>query len=158
MAAGGLTGAGREDYPLPAFHFKVIFDGFRSSDQAFQEVSGIESELETEDVSEGGENRFVHRLPKAVKHPLLVLKRAVAPLNSPLVQWCQAVLEAGMEEPIKPMRISVYLIDVANQPLRGWSFATAYPVKWEVDTFNSTKNEVSIESVSISYTISKRLL
>ena len=31
--------------------------------------------MEIETVVEGGENRFVHRLPKPVKHPNLVLKR-----------------------------------------------------------------------------------
>ncbi len=47
-------------------------------DAAFQEVGGLEAEIEVETVVEGGENRFVHRLPKPVKHPNLSLKRGLA--------------------------------------------------------------------------------
>jgi hypothetical protein len=66
-------------YPLPAFYFKVITGLRLGADTSFQEVRGIGSEIETEEVVEGGENRFVHRLPKAVKHPQLELKRAGLP-------------------------------------------------------------------------------
>jgi hypothetical protein len=48
------------DYPLPAFYFKVTFSAKGDEDAAFQEVSGIGSQIETEPYAEGGENRFVH--------------------------------------------------------------------------------------------------
>jgi phage tail-like protein len=51
-------------YPLPAFYFKVSLDGIMGNGTSFQEVRGIGSELHTEEAAEGGENRFVHRLPK----------------------------------------------------------------------------------------------
>ena len=71
MPNGGV-GAKQDSggYPLPAFHFQVTFGASDSgSDTSFQEVSGIGTELEVEPFAEGGENRFVHQLPKAVKHP-----------------------------------------------------------------------------------------
>ncbi len=144
-------------YPLPAFYFQVVFPGSSGSDQSFQEVNGISAELDTEEVSEGGENRFVHRLPKAIKHSQLELKRGVAPLNSPLVKWCQSVLEADFSTPISTKEINVHLLDEEGQPVRGWSFANAYPVKWEIDGFKSTKNDVALETIVLSYTYSKRL-
>lgn len=48
-------------YPLPAFYFKVNLAGVLGDDTWFQEVRVIGSELDTEKVAEGGENRFVHR-------------------------------------------------------------------------------------------------
>jgi phage tail-like protein len=42
-------------------------------------------------------------------------------------------------------------------PIRAWSFANAYPVKWEVENFGSTKNEVVIEKIVLSYTYSNRI-
>jgi len=146
-------------YPLPAFYFKVVFTGLKpGSDTSFQEVRGIGAELEIEEVQEGGENRFVHRLPKAAKHPQLELKRGIAAMNSPLVGWCRSVLELGLSDSITTSLVTVYLLDQFGAPVRGWSFANAYPVKWEVDEFKSTKNEVAIETIVLSYTYSNRTL
>lgn len=145
-------------YPPSAFYFKVVFgNSANSPDASFQDVSGITSEITTEDVVEGGENRFVHKLPKGVKHSNLELKRGLAPLTSPLVIWCQSVFEGGFTLAIKPQTIRVYLLDEKAQPLRGWVFVNAYPVKWDVESFNSTKNEVAIEKIAFSYSYSKRI-
>lgn len=147
------------EYPPPAFHFKVEFSATAGmSDTSFQEVSGIGAEVETEDVPEGGENRYVHRLPVRVKHPKLLLKRGIADSNSPLVIWCKSVMEEDFTKPIVPRPVHVFLLDEHGLPMRSWSFANAYPVKWEVDSFNSTKNEVAIEKLELSYTYSNRII
>lgn len=141
------------DYPPPAFYFKVNFSRFgNDSDTSFQEVSGIRQEMETEDVAEGGENGFVLRLPKSIKYPKLVLKRGIATKKSELVKWCCSVLEGGFTKPIEPMPfVQVGLMNADGKPIRVWTFTNVYPVKWEVDSFNSTKNEVSIETIELSY-------
>ncbi len=145
-------------YPPSAFYFKVVFgNSANSPDASFQDVSGITSEITTDDVVEGGENRFVHKLPRGVKHSNLELKRGIAPSTSPLVSWCQSVFEGGFTLAIQPQTIRVYLLNEKAQPLRGWVFVNAYPVKWEVESFNSTKNEVAIEKIAFSYSYSKRI-
>lgn len=118
----------------------------------------MSAEIETETVVEGGENRYVHTLPKGVKHPFLELKRGIAPLSSPLVVWCKSVFELGFMTPVVAQPIVVQLLDEKQLPLRVWSFANAYPVKWEVENFGSTKNEVAIEKIVLSYTYSNRLI
>jgi hypothetical protein len=45
-----------------------------------------------------------------------------------------------------------------KMPIRGWSFESAYPLKWEVESFSSTKNEVAIEKIVLSYTASMRIV
>ena len=144
-------------YPLPAFYFKLVFTKAPGKDTAFQDVSGIGSEIDVQEVVEGGENRFVLRLPKGVKHPLLVLKRGIAGLTSPLVVWCKSVLEGDFIVPIPTQDIEVFLLDENHSPVRGWCFTKAYPVKWEIDSFNSTKNEVAIEKIELSYNYSARI-
>ncbi|HTI18915.1 MAG TPA: phage tail protein [Trinickia sp.] len=146
-------------YPPAAFYFKVEFGSTRGlSDTSFQDVSGMSAEIDTESVVEGGENRFVHQLPKGVKHPLLELKRGIAPLSSPLVTWCRSVFEMDFMAPVVAQPIVVKLLNEEGEPMRAWSFANAYPVKWEVESFNSTKNEVAIEKIALSYTYSNRLI
>lgn len=147
----------RAEDPPAAFHFAVTFgDQAKDADGAFREVSGIAPEMDTEQVIEGGENRYVLALPKGVKHPRLVLKRGIAPNSSRLLMWCLAVLEGGLARPVYPKMVHLFLLDGAGDPLRAWSFANAYPVKLEVEAFNSTKNEVAIEKIELSYAYSKR--
>ena len=159
-AAGDLVDAMLgSDYPPSAFYFRVAFSAtLGMSDTAFQDVSGIESSIETENYIEGGENRYVHKLPKGVSHPNLVLKRGIAPMTSPLVVWCRSVFEASFAVPVVPMPILVMLMNHSKFPIRTWSFANAYPVKWSIDSFNSTKNEVAIETIELSYNYSNRLV
>jgi len=147
------------DYPPPAFHFKVGFAAtLGSEDTSFQEVSGIGSEVDTEDVIEGGENRYVHRLPTAVRHPRLELKRGIAEISSPLVAWCRSVFEGDFAQPIVPMPITVFLLDETQNPIRAWTMANAYPVNWEIEEFGSTKNDVAIERIVLNYNYSNRLI
>ncbi len=57
--ASALGALGMPDYPVPAFHFKVGFAlTMGMTDTSFQDVSGIGSEVTTEEVVEGGENRY----------------------------------------------------------------------------------------------------
>jgi len=141
-----------------AFHFAVALDAHPGVDTSFSEVSGISAEMQTEPVHEGGENRFVHALPTGVKHPALELKRAIASKDSVLVQWCKSTLESGLALAVQPKSLTVKLLDAAGQPLRAWSFADAFQMKWEVEAFSATKNELAIEKSVLHYTYSARLL
>jgi phage tail-like protein len=148
-----------ESFPPAAFHFAVRLDPAAGGGEAmFQEVSGIGAEMETEAVHEGGENRFVHALPKGVKHPRLVLRHGVVAIDSGLVKWCRQVLESGLAQPVRTQQIEVHLMDASGESLRRWDFTGAYPVKWSVDAFGSTKQEVALESVELAYGTVRRVL
>jgi phage tail-like protein len=147
------------EYPPSAFYFKVIFTLTGGLvDTSFQDVSGISLEIGVEDVEEGGENRFVHKLPKAAKHGNLVLKRGIAGVDSPLVLWCIDTIEADRSLSIVTMPVMVYLMNEYQIPIRGWLFDNAYPVKWDTDAFNSTKNEVALETIELAYNTVNRIL
>lgn len=152
--SGSGSELGPGGYPLPAFFFEVIIGS--GGDTSFQEVTGIKTELELESVAEGGENRFVHQLPKAVKHANLVLKRGIAKRDSALVKWCKSVLEQDFTKAIETRELQVRLLNENKEAVRSWSFVNAYPVSWEVESFNSTKNEVAIEKIELVYSHSER--
>lgn len=153
-----MTTPPESDYPLPAFYFNVTFSEKSDEDAAFQDVAGIGAQIETESYSEGGENRFIYQLPKSVKHPNLVLKRGIVSCSSPLIDWCKSVLENGFNEPIVTKLVHVMLLNADGRPVRQWSFDDAYPVNWEVESFNATKNEVALEKIELSYGFSQRVL
>jgi len=146
------------EYDLPvAFYFMVTFTDYSSIwEVPFQEVSGIKTHMDVEEIREGGENRFVHKLPKQIKPDNLVLKTAVQTQDSPLVKWCKKTLESDFSKPIKPMDVHVMLLNHGGQALMHWHIHNAYPVSWEIGAFQSTKNEVAIETLELAYTHSTR--
>jgi phage tail-like protein len=79
-------------------------------------------------------------------------------MTSPLVLWCRSIFEGDFAEPIKPMSMTVSLMNENKVPVRVWSFSNAYPVNWDVENFNSTKNEVAIEKIELSYNTSSRMI
>jgi phage tail-like protein len=142
-----------------AFQFTVCFGGVPTGiDSSFQEVSGLEQTMDVEELREGGENRFVHQLPNGVQQKKLVLKRGVAALNSPLMVWTKATLEGGLSIPIVLAPLTVSLLDGSGLPVRIWLVNNAYPVRWDIDAFNSTKNEVAVETIELAYQYVQRML
>jgi len=146
--------------PPVAFHFSVVFMGIIPPvpDMAFQEVSGLESGLETEPVVEGGENRFVHQLPKPAKRGNLKLKRGVTTMASGLVLWCKSTIEGDFAEPITPKDMTVSLLNEMRVPVAVWSVGNAYPLKWSVGGFDAMKNELAVETIELAYHALERKL
>lgn len=139
-------------YPPVGFYFNLGFPAtIGKNDAAFQEVSGIEMSLETEPLTEGGENRFTWSLPGTPKYSNLVLKRGLMLLDSPLRDWCWECLQGAYVKPIKPKIIQLSLLNESGQPTMVWKFYKAYPVKWQVTDLHSEKNEIVIESLEFAY-------
>lgn len=147
----------QDSNPPVAFQILVtIEDAHLPQDMAFAEVSGLDVEIEIEAVVEGGENTFVHRLPKAAKHSNLVLKRGIAAASSGLVRWCKEVLEGGLVKKIEPRSILVSLCDQNGVPIRSWAFSNAYPVKWSTGGLDASKNAIAIETIEFAYNSVRR--
>lgn len=143
--------------PPVSFYFRVVIQGSpKIPDTDFLEVSGLKMELQLEELKEGGQNDFVHLVPKTVKHGNLILKRALEPLSNGLETWIKDTLEGGFAKKIKPRNIVVYLMDAQGKALRCWWCSNAYPVKWEVNTFNAKTNELAIETLELCYNLLER--
>ena len=136
-------------YPPVGFHFTVEFllDGVKDNDARFQEVSGLTSEITTEELKEGGENRFSYKLPNAAKFPNLVLKRGML-TDSGLIDWFK---NAILNFEFKSIDINVSLLNEEQKPLMTWKFAKAYPIKWSVTDFKSQENSLVVETIEIAY-------
>lgn len=136
---------------LSAFYFQLIFsDEKNSSENFFQEVSGIGLNLETEAIAEH-ENTFVHQLPKSPKRPNLILKRGLINNNSPLAQWCREVMEADFTKPSITKSLCVHLKSYDGDTLCTWNFTDAHPVIWKLISLNTNNNELAVESIELSY-------
>ena len=135
-------------YPV-SFYFELSFKG---EDAAFQEVSGISKELSVEEVVSGGENRFKYRLPTVSTSQNLVLKRALIPEGSKLIDWCASCIDEGLANPIQTYDVSISLLDVNATVCVMWTFFKAYPIKYSVSDLKSQENGLVIESIELAYT------
>lgn len=143
-------------YPPAGFYFKVEFvnvaGASNDTEQRFQEVSGLSVEVETEEVRDGGENRFVYKLPKQAKYPNLVLKRGLLK-STALLKWFKSAMNAYFTVPaiFQPSDILITLLDDAGKPYAVWSVVQAYPLKWSTSDFKSTDNSVVVETIEFAY-------
>lgn len=150
-------------YPPPVFAFAVAIGnagGAQSSaiDAQFQQVSGIDPHVETEQVAEGGVNDYVHTLPGVTKHSNLVLKRGYVTQASSLAAWAGQTVGSTLGTPIQTQVIVVNLLGPTQQPLVTWTFQNAWPVKWEVGQLDASSNAVLVETLEIAYTTVTRTL
>lgn len=128
------------------FHFSVTGLG-GDKDVRFQEITGLTVEVETEPVKEGGENRYTHILPVRTKYTNLTLKRAV--LNdADAITWCKNAIE---NFDFKPKDLTIQLLNEKHQPTMSWSIVRAYPIKWVFSNLDATKNEILLETLTLSY-------
>jgi phage tail-like protein len=135
--------------PPVAFHFRVEVLGLSpvADDLRFVEVGGLALEVATEEVPEGGENRFVQRYPGRAKYGDLVLKRGLMK-SSAVWDWARQCIE---ELDVEPKDVDVTLLDEAHEPQMTWHLRGAFPVKWSVSDFNATANAFVVETLTLAY-------
>lgn len=131
------------------FYFVLLFKGEKI---AFQEISGISEELNTEEVVCGGENRFKYKLPTTTSGQNLVLKRALVPVSSKIVDWCNNTIGGGLVNTIEPADISVYLLNADSYVSLKWVFHNAYPVKYSFSELKSQESGLLMETMELAYT------
>lgn len=139
-------------YPPVGFHFLVEFAN-HSDECQFQSVSGLSVDMETEEIKEGGENRFTHKLPVRAQYPNLILKRGLQ-VNSGLLNWCRDGIENFK---IEPTDLIIKLLNEKSEPLMSWNVVQAWPVKWAVSDFNAEENRLVIETLELTYSYFKTL-
>lgn len=146
-----ILGANFDSPTQLAFYFQITMeDDKNSSENYFQEVSGIGLNLEHEPAQEN-ENIFVHRLPNSPKHPRLVLKRGIINKDSLLAQWCVESVSLDLAKPVKTKSLNVHLKSHDGDTLCTWSFTDAYPFKLQGMSLNAKNEQMALELIEFSY-------
>ncbi len=119
----------------------------------FMEVSGLEVSIDTEDVVEGGENSFVHKLPGRMNWPNITLKRGITQ-NDSLFTWMNKVSGeqfAAAGDRFDRASAAITLLGPAAERLRSWSFDGAMPVKWTGPSFAVSSTDMAVEELEIAH-------
>jgi phage tail-like protein len=137
--------------PIIGMRFGVLFLAAgvipNPLDIRFQKVSGLSAEVETEPLSEGGQNLYTQTLPKGIKYNNLVLERGMV-IGSPLNLEFNATMSLFK---FATSNVLVTLLGEDKLPRAAWLFIKAYPVKWSTSDLNS-EPELVIDTMELAYT------
>jgi len=138
-----------DDRYYPPTGFRVRIDGLEATgDIRFQSISGLNVQMQTEQLKEGGENRFEHAMPTRTKYSDLVLKRGIMlPDQSAITTWIKRSMENFLFD---PKNLTVELLDENHEPLLVWKVEHAWPKNWKVDDLNAEQGKVLIETIELN--------
>ena len=119
----------------------------------FMEISGLEVSVAVEDLEEGGENSYVHKLPGRMSWPNITLKRGITQ-NDSLLTWLNK--SSGEQFAAGGNRLArstaaVTLVGPSAQRLRAWEFNGAFPIRWKGPQFAVDSTEMAVEELEITH-------
>lgn len=131
--------------PVLSFNFAVEITGLIVA--GFNDVSGLQAEIEVLEYREGGLNDYIHKCAGPAKYSSnLILKKGIAD-SKELWSWYCDVLQGTIER----RSLDIVLMDSEGREKRRWTFQNAYPVKWSGPDFKAQSSEVAIESLELAH-------
>jgi len=137
----------------PPFAGKFVFTVDGLTIGAFTEVSGLSVQIEVEELAEGGQNQYTHKLPGRMKWPNLVLKRGVTDTDNLFAWFSKSSGDgfAGAGNKIERHGGAISLVDAAGKTVRTWHFTGAYPVKWSGPKFAASSRDLAVEELEVCH-------
>lgn len=124
------------------------------SDGAFQEVSGLEIELDVQEYQEGGRNDGVIRRVGRAKYQNLVLKRGMfygsgGSVDRELWSWLQGI--ASGERPVRRYDGVIEVLGTGSDVVATWVFDRGLPVRLRGPELNAKTGEIAIEELHLAH-------
>jgi phage tail-like protein len=119
----------------------------------WRECSGLSVQVDVEEVKEGGQNQFTHKLPGRMKWPNIVLKRGISNTNE-LFDWFTKSSGdgfSGNQNKLERSSGCIELISSDGKTVRIWEFYDAFPVKWTGPTLAASAKDVAGEELEIAH-------
>jgi len=125
-----------------SFRFAVAVDGI--SYAAFTEFTLPTLTMETEEIKEGGQNTYAHKLPVRVGVGSATLRHGIAN-DFTLLNWYMDMLKGDIAAATR--QVTVIMFEGTRVPLMTWTFRQAYPIKWSGPSLKTDGNSVGIEEI-----------
>lgn len=135
----------------PPFTGRFIFEVEGRTIGTFTEVSGLSVQIDVEEVAEGGQNAYTHKLLGRMKWPNLVLKRGVTNSDA-LFSWLMEVSGEGLTangNKIKGCSGRVCMLDSSSREVRRWEFMDARPVRWSGPSLAASSRSLAVEELEV---------
>ena len=140
-------------FPVPAFHFRVNFDG---SELSFVEVSGLDRDVDYLEYRYGSYKTFTRMVWAGLTRPgRLVLKRGVISGDTKLFEHFNELREKQKyfsdSSKKKISEVTVTLLNESEKEVMRWSIKNAIPVKLVGAQLKSNSNEIAIEQMELMF-------
>jgi phage tail-like protein len=126
--------------------FAVEIQGFDLG--TFTAVDGLSAHYETEQYTEGGENEFVHVLPKGLSYENVKVSRPLNGNSAGLSRWFHS-LSRGMPAGRRDATITAY--NDEREVVASWTFTDMLPVKYQGPSFSTDGGKVAIETLEFAH-------
>ena len=130
------------------FRYLVFIDNVNSG--AFTEFQLPTLTLETQEIKEGGQNLYVHKLPVRTTPGTVSLKHGIL-YGSELFAWYMQAMNGDMKNAAREVAVGMFDISEDPQLVLIWGFFGAYPIKWSGPTLKSDDRAVAIETIEFVY-------
>ena len=135
-----MTGVGARIDPFIAFRFVVRING--DSFGGFSEVSGLQAEVDVLELSEGGENAFVHKLPGRAKYGNTTLRRGLA--TPPMWEWFHQLVNGVVDR----RTVAIELLPPAGAaPAMRWVLESAFPSRWNGPDLKADQSAIAVAAI-----------
>ena len=133
-------------WPLPKFYFSVDLGDLK--DVAFQEVSGMDKEVEVLEYRHSNSKLFSKiKMPGMVKHGNITMKRGLFVKDNTFWDWMK---ETKMNT--NPRReVIIRLLDQEGKKTMQWTLRNAFPTKISSTDLKSEGSEVAIDTIELAY-------
>lgn len=132
-------------YPQVKFHFQVEWGGTKIG---FQEVSGLDMEIEPLEYREGSSLEFSKiNMPGMVKYSDVTLKRGVFKSDNEFYAWMNTIKMNKVER----RDITISLLDEEHAPVVVWKLKNVWPMKIQSTDLKAMGNEIAIETMVLKH-------
>src|SRR5882757_8553585 len=103
----------------------------------FKEVRGLEVTVPTEEIKEGGQNGFAHKIPGRMSWPNIVFRRGLTQSDA-LFEWLAKTSGegfAGNGNKLSRSTGAITAITHTGERLRSWELRAVFPVRWKGPEF-----------------------
>jgi phage tail-like protein len=138
------------DLPL-ADQFLFEVDGVEIG--VFREVFGLQVTVQVEEIIEGGQNGFVHKLPSRMSWPNLVFRRGLTQSDA-LFNWMSKSSGegfAGNQNKLTRSSGAVTALDAVGGRLRSWEFQSVFAVRWKGPDFAVGTTQALEEELEVAH-------
>jgi phage tail-like protein len=130
--------------PYVAFNYLIEIGGIRVG--GFNEVSGLDGEIEPIDYRNGDEDFVARKLPGMKKYPNIVLKRGIIG-DLDAFQWFQA----GAQGAVDRREGAIIMRDEQRNEVMRWKFVRGWACKYTGPSLKGDSSAVAIETIEICH-------
>ncbi len=136
----------RQDYQVQ-FGFRVEIDGIISG--AFRTAGPFKWTTEVDAIREGGRNNGTVNLVKPGKFAPLVLNKGLVVNNSELFEWMRRLHDHS--QAFHRANMSVIMVQEDGSERGRFNLYNAFPSRYELGQFDGKSNDVSVETLEITF-------